>query len=180
MVGYVGRLEPEKGLLDLLAAAQLLRERGRSIHLLLVGEGPQRAELERRAAADLPGQVHFTGYVPHDQVAPYFLALDVLALPSRTTPAWKEQFGRVLLEAWGYGVPVVGSDSGHIPLLIRETGGGLVFREGDSEDLAERLEILLRDPERSRAMAQTAREVVRREYSLERVAERLWEAISEG
>lgn len=173
VVGYVGRLEPEKGLLDLLAAAQLLRERGRSIHLLLVGEGPQRAELERRAAADLPGQVHFTGYVPHDQVAPYFLALDVLALPSRTTPAWKEQFGRVLLEAWGYGVPVVGSDSGHIPLLIRETGGGLVFREGDSEDLAERLEILLRDPERSRAMAQTAREVVRREYSLERVAERL-------
>ena len=56
-----------------------------------------------------------------------YAQLDVLALPSHTTPTWKEQFGRVIVEALWCGVPVVGSDSGEIPWLIELTGGGLVF-----------------------------------------------------
>jgi glycosyltransferase involved in cell wall biosynthesis len=177
-VGYVGRLEPQKGLLDLLEAARLLRERGQRLSLLFVGEGPLRAELESFAARHLaPGQIRLTGYVPHHQVGAYFSALDLFVLPSRTTPTWKEQFGRVLLEAWGYGVPVVGSDSGHIPVLIRETGGGLVFHEGDPEDLAAKLGELLAAPERAWRMGAAAREVVKREYSLEAVAERLYESV---
>ncbi len=55
----------------------------------------------------------------------------MLALPSRTTPTWKEQFGRVIVEALWCGVPVVGSDSGEIPWLIELTGGGLTFPEGE-------------------------------------------------
>ena len=65
-----------------------------------------------------------------------YAQLDVLVLPSHTTPTWKEQFGRVIVEALWCGVPVVGSDSGEIPWLIGLTGGGLVFPEGDSEALA--------------------------------------------
>ena len=60
-----------------------------------------------------------------------YAQLDVLVLPSHTTPTWKEQFGRVIVEALWCGVPVVGSDSGEIPWLIELTGGGLVFPEGD-------------------------------------------------
>ena len=65
-----------------------------------------------------------------------YAQLDVLVLPSRTTPTWKEQFGRVIVEALWCGVPVVGSDSGEIPWLIGLTGGGLMFPEGDHAALA--------------------------------------------
>ncbi len=82
----------------------------------------------------------------HDQMAAGYAQLDVLVLPSRTTPTWKEQFGRVIVEALWCGVPVVGSDSGEIPWLIGLTGGGLVFPEGDSEALAGRLSELREAP----------------------------------
>lgn len=180
VVGYIGRLEPQKGLLDLLEAAAILRSRGQSFSLLFVGEGSLRPAIEAFARERLaPGQALLTGYVPHDRVAPYFQALDVFVLPSRSTPTWTEQFGRVLLESWGYGVPVVGSDSGHIPQLLRETGGGLVFREGDAADLADKLGQLLDDLAQARELGARAREIVKRQYSLERVAEKLWEAIAE-
>jgi glycosyltransferase involved in cell wall biosynthesis len=181
LVGYVGRLEPQKGLLDLLQAAAILHGRGLTPGLLFVGDGPQRGELEAFAAEHLaPGQLKLTGYIPHDQVGPYFSGLDVFVLASRTTPTWKEQFGRVLLEAWGYGVPVVGSDSGHIPVLIQETGGGLIFREGNAEELAEKLGALLAHPELARELGTAAREVVRREYSLEAVAEKLYDSVRQA
>ena len=69
-------------------------------------------------------------------MAAAYARFDVLVLPSRTTPTWKEQFGRVIIEALWCGVPVIGSDSGEIPWLIELTGGGLVFPEGDSDALA--------------------------------------------
>ena len=64
--------------------------------------------------------------IPSDQVAVEMRKLHALVLPSRTTPRWKEQFGRVLIEAMACGVPPVGSDSGEIPHVIDDAG--LVFR----------------------------------------------------
>ena len=176
VIGFAGRLEERKGLLDLLAAARLLREQGREdFHLLIVGDGPLRARAEQFAAAHLgPGQARCLGFVAHGDMPDYIRAMDVLALPSRTTGNWKEQFGRVLLEALACGVPVVGSDSGYIPDLIAQTGGGLVFPEGDVPALAERLAGVLDHPEQAREQGRQGREVVVREYSSERVAERLW------
>ena len=95
---------------------------------------------------------------------------DVFALPSRTTPRWKEQFGRVIIEAMACGVPVVGSDSGEIPRLIETTNGGLVFREGDAGDLAARLLALLEDPTRRRQTGEAGRQSVTDRYSYEAVA----------
>jgi glycosyltransferase involved in cell wall biosynthesis len=179
VIGFVGRLEPQKGLMDLLEAAALLRAAGQDFSLLFAGEGRLRPEMEAFAAERLaPGQAVFAGYVPHERMGAYFQAMDVFVLASRTTPSWTEQFGRVLLEAWGYGVPVAGSDSGHIPQLIRETGGGLIFHEGDPADLAARLTELLAAPERARERGRAAREIVKREYSLERVAEKLWDSVA--
>jgi L-malate glycosyltransferase len=67
-------------------------------------------------------------------------------LPSRTTRRWKEQFGRILVEAMACGAAVVGSDSGEIPHLIKRSGGGLVFREGQVSELCACLTRLLKDP----------------------------------
>ena len=96
---------------------------------------------------EIPGaQVQVLDGLSHERMAEGFARLDVLALPSRTTPTWKEQFGRVIVEALWCGVPVVGSDSGEIPWLIGLTGGGLVFPEGDDAALAGRLTELREDP----------------------------------
>ena len=129
-VGYAGRLAESKGLADLLAAVRMLSA---PVELLLVGDGALRPPPASWRASRSParGCRVLTG-VAHEQMAGAYALMDVLVLPSHTTPTWKEQFGRVIVEALSCGVPVVGSDSGEIPWLLELTGGGLVFAEGDA------------------------------------------------
>jgi glycosyltransferase involved in cell wall biosynthesis len=151
VIGYVGRLVREKGVLELLEAFASVAASGPRVHaggtppsvapregpaLLLLGGGPLRREIERRAGgAALRGRVRVLDAVPSTLVPLHMNLLDLLVLPSRTTPRWKEQFGRVLVEAMASGVPVLGSDSGEIPRVIG--GAGTVFREGDVRAMGE-------------------------------------------
>jgi glycosyltransferase involved in cell wall biosynthesis len=132
VVGYIGRLIEEKGLLDLVAAISQLE----GSHFVALGEGRLKQQLQSNT------QTMVLSAVPHDDVPSILSAMDVLVLPSRTTPRWKEQFGHVLIEAMACGVPVIGSDSGAISEVIGEAG--LVFPEGDVEALRAGL-IRLRD-----------------------------------
>ncbi len=91
--------------------------------------------------------------------------MDMLVLPSRTTKTWSEQFGRVLCEALLCGVPVVGSASGEIPWVIKTTGGGLSFPEGDVAALAHLLSELRDDARRRGELAERGREGVWRHFS---------------
>jgi glycosyltransferase involved in cell wall biosynthesis len=160
-VGYAGRLVPSKGLLDLLAAVRRLHA---PVELLMIGDGEQRAELEDQP---IPGsRVRILDDLSHEQMASGYAQLDVLALPSHTTPTWKEQFGRVIVEALWCGIPVVGSDSGEIPWLIELTGGGLVYPEGDSAALAARLGELREQPALRSELAAAGRTVVERLFSV--------------
>ncbi|MCC6271384.1 MAG: glycosyltransferase family 4 protein [Microbacteriaceae bacterium] len=130
-IGYVGRFTPEKGLLVLLEAVAALAGDWR---LRLIGAGDMRDELAARAASLGIGRfVSLEPYVPSTEVPARLRELDVLVLPSLTTPRWKEQFGRVLQEAMACGVAVVGSDSGEIPHVVGDAG--LIVREGDAEAL---------------------------------------------
>jgi glycosyltransferase involved in cell wall biosynthesis len=141
-VGFAGRLLEEKGVLDLVDAVERLRHGGLDVRLDVIGAGPLGAVLERRAAAGAP--LTLAAPVPREELAPFYQALDAFVLPSRTTPAWKEQFGMVLAEAMACGVAVVGSSSGAIPDVVG--GAGLVFPEGDASALAHALGQLARDP----------------------------------
>ncbi len=173
-VGYAGRLVESKGLRDLLAAVRMLAA---PVELVLIGNGEMRAELE---GAGIPGsRVRVLDGLGHGEMAEGFAQLDVLALPSRTTPTWKEQFGRVIVEALWCGVPVVGSDSGEIPWLIELTGGGLVFAEGDPSALAERLRELREDPALRERLARQGGEAARRLFSVPAAADPL-ERMLEG
>lgn len=141
-VGFAGRLVPEKGLDTLIAAVRRLAA---PVELLVVGEGPLRdtllnCDLGHATLRILRGNAH-------DEMAKAYGQMDVLVLPSRTTPTWVEQFGRVLAEALWCGTPVIGSDSGEIPWVVNITEGGLVFPEGDAEALADRLSRLRQDRE---------------------------------
>ena len=160
-IGYAGRLIESKGLLDLLAAVRRLQA---PVELLFIGNGELRSQLDGQP---IPGsRARVLDGLRHDQMAAGYGQLDVLVLPSRTTPTWKEQFGRVIVEALWCGVPVVGSDSGEIPWLVGLTGGGVVFPEGDVDALAGRLSELRAAPELRRRLARAGREAVERLFSL--------------
>jgi glycosyltransferase involved in cell wall biosynthesis len=177
-VGYAGRLVERKGLFDLLAA---VRQLDAPVEMLLLGNGEIREQLDGQP---IPGsRVRVLDELSHDQMAAGYAQLDVLVVPSHTTPTWKEQFGRVIVEALWCGVPVVGSDSGEIPWLIELTGGGLVFAEGDRDALAAALGRLREDPELRRELAARGRKAVESLFSvaaatdsLERLLERASQA----
>jgi glycosyltransferase involved in cell wall biosynthesis len=167
-VGYAGRLTESKGLMDLLAA---VRQLDAPVELILIGDGTLRDRLE---GEPIPGSaVEVLAGLRHEQMASAYARLDVLVLPSRTTPTWKEQFGRVIIEALGCGVPVVGSDSGEIPWLIGLTGGGLVFPEGDQDRLAEQLTTLRDTPALRDRLATSGREAVQRLFTVAAATDRL-------
>ena len=140
-VGYLGRLETQKGLIDLVEACARLRGDWR---LRLVGHGPLAEELAARAGRlGIGERLELRQGVPSTEVVPVYHGFDAVVLPSRSTPSWVEQFGRILVEGMACGVPTVGSDSGEIPHVLGEAG--LVFPEGDVEALRERLQRLIDD-----------------------------------
>lgn len=178
VLGYIGRLAEEKGLDELKAAAEILRERGADVSVLLVGGGPMAERLRTWSRTWPAGRVVLTGPVPHTAAPEYMDVFDLMVLPSRTMPNWEEQFGRVLIEAPACEVPVVGSSSGNIPVLIEELGSGVVFPERDAEALAGAIEGLLADPEAMGEMAATGRRRAEALYGLAAIADRLYDALS--
>ena len=170
-VGYAGRFVPEKGLDDLVRAVSAIP----GARARLVGNGPLLGELQRRAAGGAP--IDIVTDATHEQMDSAYARFDVLVLPSRTTPTWVEQFGRVLVEAMSCGVPVVGSSSGEIPWVVESTGGGVVFPEGDSDALRQALVTLRDDPERRERLAAAGRATVESRFSVPAVARALSEAL---
>ncbi|HYE93197.1 MAG TPA: glycosyltransferase family 4 protein [Terriglobales bacterium] len=163
MIGFIGRVVPEKGIDVLLDAAA-----GLDVRVLIVGDGAARAALEARTAGWPAGKATFAGAVADADVPHYLARLDALVLPSRTTASWAEQFGHVLIEAMAAGVPVVGSSSGAIPEVIGDAG--LVFTEGDASALAAQLDGLVRDAALRKRLAERGRARVERLYTNDRVA----------
>lgn len=167
-IGFAGRLVPEKGLTELVDAAQRLPA---PVRLLFVGDGPMRTELE--AVRLEGGTVEVRTDVPHSRMPEAYAEMDVLVLPSRTTPTWAEQFGRVLVEALSCGVPIVGSDSGEIPWVVTTTGGGHVFHEGDAEHLSRILTELRASPAERARLAERGRVMVKKLFTADACAKEM-------
>jgi glycosyltransferase involved in cell wall biosynthesis len=166
IVGYVGRLVEEKGVDLLLEALAGLQGMWRAY---VLGSGPEQQALEAQARQlDLAGRVTFDTWIPSAQMPGYYRQLDAVVVPSRTRSNWKEQFGRVLVEAMACGVPVIGSDSGEIPHVIGDAG--LVFPEGDIQALRAHLARLLHDPDLRANLAHRGRERVLAHYTQAQVA----------
>ncbi|WBB53687.1 glycosyltransferase family 4 protein [Verrucosispora sp. WMMD573] len=174
-VGFVGRFEPHKGVLDLLRAAELA-----DCDVLLVGDGSLTADIER-AARCRPGRIRRHHWAGHAELPDLLTQMSVLALPAleivqRNVLPWigiplREQFGRVLIEAMACGVPVVGSDVGEIPYVIGDAG--LVFPAGDPAALADRLIKLRACPETTRDLAAAGLHRATTEFAWDRIADRL-------
>lgn len=165
VLGYLGRLTPEKGVQDIVAALPALPEDTR---LLVVGGG-ERGAIEAQARALGVGErLVFTGAINRLDTPRYLSAMDALVVPSRTTARWKEQFGRVIAEAMLCGVPVIGSDSGAIPEVIG--GTGLIVPEARPQALAAAARLLLGQPGLARALGERARARALDQFTWEKVA----------
>ena len=164
---YAGRFVPEKGLDTLLEAVCHL---GDDTRLMLVGAGPLAESLAVQAqTTGCAERVTFHAPVPADKMPAILAQADVLVLPSRGTAVWKEQYGRVLVEAMACGVPVVGSDSGAIPEVVGDAG--LIFPEGDAGALVDRLRELRTSPALRSELARQGHARVIAHFSQERVAQ---------
>lgn len=166
LIGFVGRLIPEKGVSLLLEALHRLNDF--KWRVLILGSGPLENEITGKWQEMFGERLVYHKAVPHADVPAYMRAMDILVLPSYTTPAWKEQFGLVLAQAMMLGVPCIGSSSGAIPDVIGP--GGLVFKENDVADLARTLERLLADVELRKSLAQTAQSFALQHYTHAAVA----------
>lgn len=163
VVGTVGRLAEVKRQDVLLRAFARLRG---ACHLVLVGDGPMRPELERLAAElGIGNRVHFAGYQPAPER--FFHVMNVFALTSRS-----EGMPLAVLEAWAAGVPVVASRVGGLPELIEEGVNGVMFEAGDDATLAVHLEQLLRDLEQARVLGAAGQHTVRSRFDVSVMAQR--------
>ena len=174
VIGFIGRLVVEKGVDTAVRAIARVPQ----VHLALVGVGPLEKAL-RALAIELAvvDRIHFLGGYPSDQIPRVLRGFDGLILPSRTTRRWKEQFGRVLIEAMAAEIPVIGSNSAEIPRVIGDAGLG--FEEGNVDDCARAICGLL-DAESRRTLAMRGAARVRACYDQTVIAQRFWGAWCEA
>jgi glycosyltransferase involved in cell wall biosynthesis len=166
VVGYLGRFVSEKGLLLLTQALHQLTTPWRA---LFVGDGPLAPQL-RDWAAPYGNRVQIVTGVKHDRVPHYLNAMDVLAAPSQTTAHWREQQGRMLIEAFACGVPVLASDSGEIPHVVQDAG--VIAGERDAAAWTKALQHLLEDESARSEFAQRGLERAHSTYAWPVIARR--------
>jgi len=162
VVGFVGRLVPEKGVEDLISAARLVRNEIPRAIFLIGGEGPDRERLERLAAGE--PNIRFLGRV--GEIERFYAALDVFVLPS----LW-EGLPLVVLEAMASATPVVATDVGGTAEAVRNGECGFIVPARSWRPLAEAIVKLLRSSTLRKEMGTRGREVVSREYECARMVE---------
>lgn len=163
---YVGRLSVEKGLDTLLAAWEKLEGK---VPLKIIGDGPLEAEVAQ-AVSRFP-QVEWLGRKPLPEVYQLMGEAMVLIFPSK----WYETFGRVAVEAFAKGTPVIAANIGAIAELVNHNRTGLHFRPGDPADLADKVEWILANPSQLAQMRQEARQEFETKYTAQQNYQRLME-----
>lgn len=164
VIGTVGRLDPVKDQLGLIEAFARLDHRGRTLALVIVGEGPCRTSLETRAQQpDVAGRVHLFG--ERSDVPLLLKGVDIFALPSIA-----EGISNTVLEAMATGLPVVATRTGGNPEVVEDGVTGALVPVGDRQALARALEAYVADPYLMTTHGKAGRQRATQEFGLERMA----------
>jgi glycosyltransferase involved in cell wall biosynthesis len=174
VVGMAGKLHAEKGVFDLLRAAEQLAASHPSLRLLYVGDGPERAALEMEAARlSLRNRIVFAGL--RNDMERMYAAMDIFVLPS-TCP---EAFGMVIIEAMAMGKPVIATATGGIPEIVKDRINGILVKPGDTAGIAGAISLLTDDAELFTRIAAEGRSTVARYFSREVFADAFEKVIKE-
>jgi glycosyltransferase involved in cell wall biosynthesis len=140
----------------------------------MVGNGPLRQTLETESVhLGIAHQIRWVPAIDQSKIPDYLNAMDVLVLPSLTTVQWKEQFGRVLIEAQACEVPVIGSDSGAIPEVVGKAG--MIYPEGNIEALISLFSKLEKSKALRIKLGKQGRKRVLKLYTNQIIADRIYD-----
>jgi len=142
------------------ACGKLFRQ-GKRFHLVIAGDGKEKARLLDLVEAHLPGRVRFLGKLPRDSMYRFYSAGDIFAFPGI-----KESLGMVFLEAQSCGLPVVAFENGGIPEVVKDRKTGLLVPLYDFRAFVRAIELLLSDDTLRQKMGQEARSYVRQHHDL--------------
>jgi glycosyltransferase involved in cell wall biosynthesis len=175
-VGYISSLVSYEGIDTLVEAVKLLRDTGRPVHGLIVGDGDQRERLQQLAAQRGIGDVvHFTGRVPHDQVLSYYSLIDVFVVPRRNDRVCRLVTPLKPFEAMSTGRALVMSSVQALADIAAESGSAATFEPENAEDLVRVLDGLVDDEEQRSALARQGASWVREHRTWELNAQRYLE-----
>ncbi len=171
VVGYVGSLVAYEGLDDLIEAMALLRTRLPHARALIVGDGDALPVLRQRVhERELEGRVVFAGRVAPQQVREHYALINVVALPRKPATVCQLVPPIKPLEAMALGIPLVVADVGALRELVRDGSNGLLHLAGNARSLADCIEVLARQPELARRLAEQARQDVLATHTWQHVA----------
>jgi len=176
--GYIGRLTLEKGIEDMIYSFAGWHKP--NTRVLIIGNGSEDYINNLNALIDKLNLNHIISIHPaiaFDDIPAYFQFLDISILLSHTTPVWKEQFGRVLVESMAAGTPVIGSDSGAIPLVVGETG--YIAPEKDILAIRESLNDAYTNKEKYIKLSKLAKARSKKEFSYKSIAKKTYNFIQE-
>ena len=156
---YVGRLSEEKGIKTLIEAMQSIK----GINLCIVGTGPLENELKAIKDKLNLENVEFLGFKTGNELKDIVSNSMFTVVPSE----WYENCPMTVIESMAYGKAVIGSDSGGIPELIRNNETGLIFKTGNKDDLIEKIQYLIKNPEKTVQMGKNGRKIAEVEYNKE-------------
>jgi len=163
----VGRLEHQKGLDILIAAASVLKKERDDFLINIVGDGSLREDLARQiSAGSLDRCVQLLGSVPRDELVRQYASSNAFVLPSR----W-EGMPLTLLEAWSVGLPVIVTKVGGIPEICRDRENALVIPPGDPSQLCRAMRLLMDHPDLGKRIGSEGNRIAREQYSWDRIAD---------
>ena len=174
LVGYIGRLSEEKGVLNFVRAIpEILKERN-DMEFLIGGDGQLRGEIEKYISGkNLNDKVKLAGWIPHEKLPDYLNELKLVVLPSYT-----EGLPNIMLEAMACGTPVLATPVGAIPDVITDGETGFIMENNSPECIARNVMRALKHPNLER-IAENARALVEREFTYEKAVER-WREVLEN
>jgi len=167
LVGYIGRLEEGKGVMNSFEAIPLILEKQDNLEFFLGGYGPLYDRIkERLRSNNLSRKVELMGWIPHDKVANYLNELKLLVLPS-----YSEGLPTIVLEAMACGTPVLATPVGGIPDVIKDGETGFIMENNSPKCFAENIVRVLEHPDLDE-VTKNARKLIEEKYTYDAAVER--------
>ncbi len=171
VISCVSRLQEKNGTHDLISAVALLKDKNVSVECWIIGDGQERVRLEKLVdELGVRDRVKFLGQILHEDAGKFVGASDIFVRPSLA-----EGFGIVYLEAMACGIPVIGTPVGGIIDFLHDEETGILSKVSCPEDLANKIEVLLDNPELKNKLLENSFKMIKENYSWDSVANRVFE-----